>query len=67
MPLRSFFPAAAGGNLAIAFAWTLAGSLGRDADALQWVLVAALAVPVAAALLAIRWVPRQAAPVRRAS
>jgi membrane protein DedA with SNARE-associated domain len=67
MPLRSFFPAAAGGNLAIAFAWTLAGVLGRDADALQWVLVAALAVPVAAALLAIRWVPRQAAPVRRAS
>ena len=54
MPLRSFFPAAAGGNLAIAFAWTLAGALGRDADALQWVLVAALAVPVGFALVALR-------------
>jgi membrane protein DedA with SNARE-associated domain len=54
MPLRSFFPAAAGGNLAIAFAWTLAGALGRDADALQWVLVASLAVPVGFALVALR-------------
>jgi membrane protein DedA with SNARE-associated domain len=54
MPLRSFFPAAAGGNLAIAFAWTLAGVLGRDTDALQWVLVASLAVPVGFALVALR-------------
>ena len=54
MPLGTFAAAAAGGNLAIAFAWTLAGALGRDADALQWVLVAALVVPAGLALFALR-------------
>ena len=67
MPLPRFLAAAAGGNLAVAFAWSLAGHLGRDADSLQWVLVASLAVPAAAALLAIRCRPREAAPVRRPS
>lgn len=61
MPLQTFLAAAAGGNLAIAFAWSLAGTLGREADSLQWVLAASLAAPVAAALLAIR----RAAVVRR--
>jgi len=53
MPLPAFVAAAAGGNLAIAFAWSLAGALGRAADSLQWVLVASLLVPVAIALLAL--------------
>jgi uncharacterized membrane protein YdjX (TVP38/TMEM64 family) len=60
MPLPAFLAAAAGGNLAIAFAWSLVGALGRDADSLPWVLAASLAVPVAGALLALRW------PVTRA-
>jgi 3-dehydroquinate synthase len=54
MPLRTFLGAAAGGNLAVAAAWTLAGVLGREADSLQWVLVASLAVPVAIAWLSTR-------------
>lgn len=55
MPGRVFLAAAAPANLAIAFAWSLAGSLGRDADSLQWVAVAALAVPaVVAAVVAVR-------------
>lgn len=33
--------AAAGANLAIAFAWSFAGALGRDADPLERGLVAA--------------------------
>jgi uncharacterized membrane protein YdjX (TVP38/TMEM64 family) len=58
MPLARFLPAAAAGNLAIAFAWSLAGAVGARADAMQWVLLAALAIPVAAALVVV---PRQAA------
>jgi membrane protein DedA with SNARE-associated domain len=54
MPLLAFLAAAAGGNLAIAFAWSLVGALGRNADSLPWVLAASLAVPVAGALLALR-------------
>jgi uncharacterized membrane protein YdjX (TVP38/TMEM64 family) len=54
MPLPAFLAAAAGGNLAIAFAWSLVGALGRDADSLPWVLAASLTVPVAGALLALR-------------
>lgn len=55
MPLPTFLAAAIPANLAIAFAWSLAGALGRDADSLQWVAVAALAVPAAvAALVAVR-------------
>jgi len=54
MPLPRFLAAAGGGNLAIAFAWSLAGALGRDAATLQWVLVASLTVPVAGALFAVR-------------
>jgi uncharacterized membrane protein YdjX (TVP38/TMEM64 family) len=54
MPFREFLAAAAGGNLAIAFAWSLAGALGREADSLQWVLVASLALPVVLAIVAMR-------------
>jgi uncharacterized membrane protein YdjX (TVP38/TMEM64 family) len=55
MPWRAFLAAAAPANLAIAFAWSLAGALGREADSLQWVAVAALAVPATvAALTAVR-------------
>ena len=54
MSLGRFLAAAAGGNLAIAFAWSLAGSLGREAESLQWVAWASLAVPDALALLALR-------------
>ena len=68
MPLATFLAAAAAGNLAVAFAWSYAGALGHDADSLQWVLVASLAVPVAAALVvAIRCRPRQAAAVKDGS
>lgn len=61
MPLATFLAAAAGGNLAIAFAWSLVGALGRGADSLPGVLAASLAVPVAGALLALRW-PATRAP-----
>jgi hypothetical protein len=54
MPFRDFMAAAGGGNLAVAAVWTLAGAIGREADSLQWVLVASLAVPVAIAWLAAR-------------
>lgn len=55
MPARVFLAAAAASNLAIAFAWSLAGSLGREADSLQWVALASLAVPAAvAAVIAAR-------------
>jgi uncharacterized membrane protein YdjX (TVP38/TMEM64 family) len=55
MPWRAFLAAAAPANLAIAFAWSLAGTLGREADSLQWVAVAALAVPATvAAVVAVR-------------
>lgn len=55
MTLRTFFAAAAPANLAIAFAWSLAGSLGQAADSLQWVALAAVAVPAAvAAFVAVR-------------
>lgn len=46
MQARTFFLSAATANLAVAFVWSLAGSLGRDANSLQWALVASLAVPV---------------------
>jgi uncharacterized membrane protein YdjX (TVP38/TMEM64 family) len=51
MRFRDFLVAASLGNLVIAAAWSIAGSLGAEADSLQWVLVASLAVPVAAAWL----------------
>lgn len=63
MPWRSFLAAAAPANLAIAFAWSLAGALGRDADSLQWVAVAALAVPaMVASLAAVRGRPADGIP-----
>lgn len=54
MRLRDFAAAAAAGNLAIAFAWSLAGALGAQADSLQWVLLVSLVVPVTAAWLVAR-------------
>jgi uncharacterized membrane protein YdjX (TVP38/TMEM64 family) len=55
MTLPTFLAAAAPANLAIAFAWSLAGTLGQAADSLQWVALAALAVPTAvAAVVAVR-------------
>jgi uncharacterized membrane protein YdjX (TVP38/TMEM64 family) len=54
MRFRDFLAAAALGNLAVALAWSIAGRLGQKADSLQWVLVASLAVPVAAAWLLTR-------------
>jgi membrane protein DedA with SNARE-associated domain len=63
MPARTFLAAAAPANLAIAFAWSLAGALGRDADSLQWVAIAALAVPAAvAAVVAVRRQPSGGIP-----
>lgn len=49
MPVRSFAASAAVGNLAIAFAWSLVGRLGERADALQWVVIWSLVLPVAVA------------------
>jgi len=54
MDWRTFLVAAGSGNLAIALVWTLAGSLGRQADSLQWAVVAALFVPVALTWLVLR-------------
>lgn len=61
MRFRDFLAAAGLGNLAVALVWSIAGRLGRAADSLQWVLVASLAVPVAAAWL----LTRPARPARR--
>ena len=54
MPLRRFLPAAAAGNLAVALAWSLAGSLGREQEQLQWVFVLSLLVPLAVAVAMMR-------------
>ncbi|MFM9025026.1 MAG: VTT domain-containing protein [Planctomycetaceae bacterium] len=54
MPARTFIGWAAAGNLAVALAWSLAGAHGARADAVQWVLGAALVVPLALACLAMR-------------
>ena len=54
MGWREFLLAAGSGNLAIALVWSIAGALGRQADSLQWVVVASLAVPVAITWLVVR-------------
>jgi 3-dehydroquinate synthase len=54
MPAGEFLRAAASGNLAVAFAWSLAGGAGVRGDAFPAVLVAALVIPVAAAWLIAR-------------
>jgi len=51
---RDFLLAAGGGNLAIALVWSIAGAIGREADSLQWMAVAALVVPVAVTWLVLR-------------
>ena len=55
----AFIGWAAAGNLAVAFAWSLAGALGARTDAVQWVLAASLVVPLGLACLVAR---RGAAP-----
>ena len=54
MPLMRFLPAVAAGNLAVALAWSLAGSLGRQHEQLQSILVLSLLVPVAGAAAMMR-------------
>lgn len=54
MRLADFLLAAGSGNLAIALVWSIAGAAGRQADSLQWAVVASLAVPVAVTWLVIR-------------
>jgi membrane protein DedA with SNARE-associated domain len=54
MPFRSFLAAAISGNLVIAFAWSVAGALGREGDHLQWMLIWSLIVPVTLTWLWIR-------------
>lgn len=54
MSWTRFAAAATGANLAIAFAWSLAGAVGQGAGALGWMLLVALAVPAAAAALVCR-------------
>ena len=51
---RDFLLAAGSGNLAIALVWSVAGAIGREADSLQWMAVAALVVPVAVTWLVLR-------------
>ena len=54
MTWQTFLAAAAPANCVIALAWSLAGACGRNADSLQWVALAAVAVPavIAAAVAA---------------
>jgi uncharacterized membrane protein YdjX (TVP38/TMEM64 family) len=56
MTWPTFLAAAAPANGVIALAWSLAGAYGRNADSLQWVALAAVAVPavIAAAVAAYR-------------
>jgi membrane protein DedA with SNARE-associated domain len=54
MPFSDFLVAAGAGNLAIAAAWTAAGAFGVRSDSLQWMLLAAIAAPVAATWLVAR-------------
>jgi len=54
MTCRDFLLASGGGNLAVAAVWSLAGVLGREADSVQWVLVASLVLPAALAWLGTR-------------
>lgn len=61
MPAGEFLRAAASGNLAVAFAWSLAGGLGGRWAALPAALAAALVIPVAAAWLVARR-PRRPRP-----
>jgi len=53
MPAGTFLAWAAAGNLAVAFAWSLAGAFGVGADAMPWVLAASLVVPLVLALVAL--------------
>lgn len=65
MRFGDFFVAAASGNLAIAGAWTAAGAYGARSDALQWMLLVAIAAPVAATWLVVRrqfWQDRSVSP-----
>ena len=52
--LSDFCLASAGGNLAIAFVWSLIGSLGHKHDSLEWALIWSLVAPVALTWLILR-------------
>jgi membrane protein DedA with SNARE-associated domain len=54
MKWREFLLAAGSGNLAIALFWSVAGTMGGDADSLQWVLVGSIVVPVLITWLVLR-------------
>lgn len=54
MRCADFVVAASAGNLAIAAAWTAAGAYGARSDSLQWMLLLAIAAPVAATWLVAR-------------
>jgi uncharacterized membrane protein YdjX (TVP38/TMEM64 family) len=59
MPAGEFLRAAAAGNVAVAAAWSIAGSVGGRGETLPAVLAAALVIPVAGAWLVARrrWHP----------
>jgi uncharacterized membrane protein YdjX (TVP38/TMEM64 family) len=52
MPLKTFLPAVAVGNVVIALAWSALGALGRDE--LSLVMLVALVVPVAIVFVVVR-------------
>jgi 3-dehydroquinate synthase len=54
MTWQTFLAAAGTANLAIAFAWSLAGAVGSETDSLQWVALASLALPALVAAVAAR-------------
>ncbi len=54
MRLREFFPAAAGGNCAIALVWSFVGATGQSSEWLPLALAASLVIPVVLACLALR-------------
>ena len=54
MPLRPFLVWTAAGNLAVAAAWSAAGALGKEIDAVQWMVAGSLVLPVLLAWLVSR-------------
>ena len=54
MPFRTFLPWTAAGNLAVAAAWSAAGALGKELDAVQWMVAGSLVLPVVLAWFASR-------------
>ena len=54
MPLRTFLAWTSAGNLAVAAAWSAAGGLGKELDAVQWMVAGSLVLPVVLAWLVSR-------------